>query len=114
MAADERRKKSEGPRLELRQNRAPFYGDEVKGTEHEARLLLDNRAFYLIERHAIQLRRLRWAQSVQNTPADAGEPLPVHLEHYSRPPKQEQRDTVLTRSRKWVASLLKRNPEKDQ
>ena len=116
MATDEPPEKSEGPSLEPRENREPDYGDDI---ERDARRgkpqTLDNRAFYLIEREAIQLRRLRWEERrVRATPADAVEPQADRLAQYSRPSKPEEPDSVLTRSRKWVESLLKRSPGNDR
>ena len=52
------------PELERRKSREPSYGEESERARHEkARRPGDNTAFYLIEREAIELRRLRWQSS---------------------------------------------------
>ena len=52
------------PELERRKSREPSYGEASERARHEkARRPGDNTAFYLIEREAIELRRLRWQSS---------------------------------------------------
>ena len=52
------------PELERRKSRGLSYGEARERAKHErARTLDDNAAFYLIEREAIELRRLRWQSS---------------------------------------------------
>ena len=62
------------PELERRKSRGLSYGEASERAKHEqarsldddAAFYLDNAAFYLIEREAIELRRLRWRSSEEH------------------------------------------------
>jgi hypothetical protein len=53
------------PTLEKRKNRATTYGEERERATQERQRPGDNVSFYLIEREAIRLRRLRWETSAE-------------------------------------------------
>ena len=66
--------KARYPELERRKSRGLSYGEASERAKHEqarsldddAAFYLDNAAFYLIEREAIELRRLRWQSSEEH------------------------------------------------
>jgi len=60
------------PGLERRRNRGTFYDEAAKQAEETRDVRpADSVAIYRVERAAIQLRRLRWAQSVEEAEASA-------------------------------------------
>jgi hypothetical protein len=111
MADDEHPGRSKAPSLESRKNRDPYYGDDPKRIDHErVRADQDRRAFYLIEREAIQLRRRRWEALTKATEMYAREPPRNErsLAQYERPEKTKKQESRLTRLRLLLSRAFRR------
>ena len=115
------------PRLETRRgNEAAAEADSRQSIdEHDEPAALDaNVAVYLIEREAIQLRRLRWAtaEAVTAEPADGEtleraippdmQPSPESLGPYTRPEPSssdsKRDDDVISRQLRWLQRIFTR------
>lgn len=132
---DARTDKPRHRELERRRNRGTFYGESAKRAEEasEVQQPADSVAIYMVERAAIQLRRLRWAQSVEEAEASAhidalafdkagkwhDEPRPVSgpmseqlLAQYARPDEDAARKdrTVTDRVIGWFRKGDKKGP----
>ena len=124
------RRRSE-PVVESRESREPYYGEEQPDAGRDERRKKKAQAVYLIEREAIQLRRVRWQSSSSPLPAGlttAGlietarserpaprvdDPIANRLVTYARPHKKSSDESMLARLRRWVASFFGRKPDSE-
>jgi len=135
MAESQEPDKPKYPDLESRRSRDVSYGEEDERAARErGRRGQDNRAFYLIEREAIQLRRLRWdvsddgkralqeiedlATSLQRTRRRVSRSVALRpiegLAQYARPfERRETRSpTFVARVRSWFSSAGERRDKR--
>ena len=88
--------------LERRSNRDPSYGETAQQAEETSKdeRRADRAAVYMVERAAIRLRRLRWAQSIDDVKTsaridDLASKKAGHWHEEPRPPSEPMSDQLL-------------------